>query len=214
MTGIYKILSPSGKVYIGKSKRISARMCTYKSLREVSIGRGLLRSFKKHGVDNHVFTLAYELPKDVDRDTLSNYEMFYISQFKEVGVKMLNMTNGGDGSWGYRHTEETKKKLSLIRKGKFIGVENPNYGKGCFGSNNGAYGKDRRKYVMAAAKANERPVLKYDNSGEFIKCYDSATIAAKDLSIKISNISACALGKKGYKTAGGYIWKYKEMQNV
>jgi hypothetical protein len=40
------------------------------------------------------------------------HEKFLIWCFKDMGHKLVNMTEGGDGPSGYVHTEETKKLLS------------------------------------------------------------------------------------------------------
>lgn len=45
-------------------------------------------------------------------------------------------------------------------------------------------------------------------TNQIIKKWNSASEAANGLSVSKQNISACALGKKKYRSAGGYIWKY------
>ncbi len=45
-----------------------------------------------------------------------------------------------------------------------------------------------------------------------MKEYDTITIASKELNIDNSTIVKCARGKR--KTAGGFIWKYKENINA
>lgn len=52
---------------------------------------------------------------------MKNKEIFYIKKFKECGFNLLNATDGGDGSYGYKHNEETILKIS--------GVNNHMYGK-------------------------------------------------------------------------------------
>lgn len=168
----------------------------------------LLHSLEKYGFDSHKMEMIHELPKDVDHKTLSSYEIIYIGLYKYAGARLMNLTNGGDGSHGYKHTDEAKIKMSQSGKGRFVGDKNPNYGKGCFGERNGAYGKDRRNIVMMAAKANEKPVYQYSKDGVLIRSFESATKAAILLNLKVANISACCLGKPCFKTAGGFIWKY------
>jgi hypothetical protein len=41
-----------------------------------------------------------------------------IDQLKRLGVKLSNMTDGGEGPSGYRHTEETKKKIAELQMGE------------------------------------------------------------------------------------------------
>lgn len=62
----------------------------------------------------------------------------------------------------------------------------------------GKFGKD-----SAVSKA----VLQYDKQMNFIKEWGSITEAAEELKLNSSNICAVLKGKT--KTAGGFIWKYK-----
>jgi hypothetical protein len=73
-----------------------------------------------------------------------------------------------------------------------------------FGKNTGTFlgmfGKDH---------PGSKPVLQFDLKGNFIREWENAKEVERILGIKSSNIYACAKGKKNYKTAGGFIWKYK-----
>lgn len=51
-----------------------------------------------------------------------------------------------------------------------------------------------------------KSVLQCDLNGTIIKKWDSVIKASSELNFKISNISACALGKR--KRAYGFTWKY------
>ena len=51
-----------------------------------------------------------------------------------------------------------------------------------------------------------KPISQYDKNGIFIKTFESAMQAERELNIKHSNISNVLLNKR--KTAGGYIFKY------
>lgn len=44
------------------------------------------------------------------------HEKFLIWCFRDMGYSMANITDGGEGPTGYRHTEETKAKLSVHHK--------------------------------------------------------------------------------------------------
>lgn len=57
---------------------------------------------------------------------------------------------------------------------------------------------------------NSKITLQFDLHGNLIKEWETATEAAKHLKINRNNISSCCLNKYGYKTAGGYMWKYKD----
>lgn len=57
-------------------------------------------------------------------------------------------------------------------------------------------------------KANKKVVLQFDKSGNYIAEFESASAASQQTGINLGNISQVCMNKR--KTAGGYIWKYKE----
>lgn len=60
--GIYKITSPSGRIYIGQSEDINRRFHQYKKL-NCKKQWLLYKSFVKYGVDNHIFEIIVECDK-------------------------------------------------------------------------------------------------------------------------------------------------------
>ena len=63
-----------------------------------------------------------------------------------------------------------------------------------------------RKKRISLNNKQQRAVIQYDLKNNFIKEWKNGHIAEKKLEIK--HINAVCLGKR--KTAGGYIWKFKE----
>ena len=53
-----------------------------------------------------------------------------------------------------------------------------------------------------------RKILQYSKSGEFVREWQSAAEVERVLGIDHGNIANCCKGK--LKSAGGYIWQYKE----
>lgn len=113
MVGIYKITSPSGKVYIGQSRDIYGRWGAHRLLSQRG-DTALYSSLRKYGYDSHIFEVSHELPNDVSQDVLNDYELLYITQYKDCGVKMLNLRGGG-GQLG-SHSEQTIVKIIQTRK--------------------------------------------------------------------------------------------------
>lgn len=56
------------------------------------------------------------------------------------------------------------------------------------------------------SKNLSKPIIQFSKDGKFIKKWDSALDAQRELGIKQSNICSCCKGKN--KTTGGYIWRY------
>ena len=132
--GIYKITSPSKKVYIGQSIDIENRLNEYRLLRCKKQPR-LYSSLKKHGWDKH----KKEIIHQCQYEQLNELEKYYVDLFQSFNTKYgLNLRDGG-GSKGIPSLE-TRKKMSLSAKnmtdekrkklsdGK-MGNKNPMFGK-------------------------------------------------------------------------------------
>lgn len=68
--------------------------------------------------------------------------------------------------------------------------------------------KQRENCRKLGKKPKFKPTLQYDLQGNFIKEWDSVEEAGTQSNINVSNIAACCREER--KTAGGYIWRYKE----
>jgi DNA invertase Pin-like site-specific DNA recombinase len=55
--------------------------------------------------------------------------MYWISYLKSQDIVLYNVTDGGEGASGFKHSEETKIHWSETRKGKMAGSNHPLYGK-------------------------------------------------------------------------------------
>lgn len=117
MIGIYKITNPSGKVYIGKSFDIKKRWSAYRKMHRSVTRKYLHASFKKYGVNNHTFEIILNLPKSITNEELVNLEIAYIKDYKNANVPLLNLTDGGEGMLGYKHSDAFRKRNSEIKKG-------------------------------------------------------------------------------------------------
>lgn len=122
--GIYEITSPSGKIYIGQSNDIERRFNTYRKLQKNRIGSALYASFLRYGVDKHRFRIICYLSEKADRHRLDHFEKLYIKAAKKI-APVLNLTDGGCGSWGYKHSDEVKKRLVQLGTGANSGKAKP-----------------------------------------------------------------------------------------
>lgn len=89
MVGIYKIISPDNKIYIGQSRDIERRFKEHKKLK-VSYKSSLYYSFINEGIKNHVFLVIKEFPLNVDQKILNESEIEYWLYYQEQGFQMLN----------------------------------------------------------------------------------------------------------------------------
>lgn len=118
MIGIYKITSPTGKVYIGQSVNIEQRRKLY--LHTTSDKRQPLiqRSILKHGFQNHMFDVIHQLPLDVSKDVLTEYERIYMDAYREAGLTMLNISAPKGSPYGAKRSEDQKRRHSEFMKGR------------------------------------------------------------------------------------------------
>lgn len=102
----YAHYKPDGTIfYIGKGK--GARAYTKQ-------GRNAFwhNTIKKHP-EYKVEILAHW---KTEREAL-DHEIFLIDTFKSLGFVLTNLTFGGEGISGFKQSEETKQKMSLVRQG-------------------------------------------------------------------------------------------------
>lgn len=124
MIGIYKIKSPTNRIYIGQSLDIEKRFSQYNRIKNCKSQIKLHRSFLKHGVESHVF----EIIEECNIELLNERERFW-QDYYDVLNGGLNcvLTNTKDRKKIL--SKETKLKISTSNKGKKIGCLNPFFGK-------------------------------------------------------------------------------------
>lgn len=111
--GIYKITSPSDKVYIGQSINIEKRFSRYEKL-DCESQTILYRSLKKYGPKNHTFEII-ELCTD---NQLNKRERYYQDIYNVIESNGLNCQLTTTASKSGKHSEETKKKMSISQTGR------------------------------------------------------------------------------------------------
>jgi group I intron endonuclease len=116
--GIYKITSPTDKIYVGQSLNINRRFNTYKSNIELLIKQPkLYNSIKKHGWENHTF----EVIEECEIEDLNCRERYW-QDFYDVLNGGLNCVLTQTNLLPYRISEESRKIKSESKKGD----KNPN----------------------------------------------------------------------------------------
>jgi len=135
MIGIYKITSPTGRIYIGQSIDINRRFYTYKRY-DCKTSTKLHRSLLKHGAENH----SFEVIEECEICQLNEKERYYQELFncvkqglncnfvktdtrsgkvsEETRLKMVKAQTGNKKWLGKKHTDETKTKISIANTGK------------------------------------------------------------------------------------------------
>lgn len=112
----------NGKMYVGQTQRTFAvRTKQHLSRSDTYFDKALA----KYGLGN----FSYEI---IDRgntlEELNEKERYWITECDCLWPKGYNLTVGGGGVNGYKHTDEQKRKMSDMKKGKMTGKDNPFYG--------------------------------------------------------------------------------------
>ena len=228
---VYMHISPSGKKYIGITGQSIERRwgngTGYKNC--ISFNRAIA----KYGWDNIKHIILYS---GLSKEDAERKEVELIKEYNTTDRRYgYNIENGG--STIGKHSEETKRKISIANKGNtspFKGIPrseetkkkiseknkvvlkgNIPWNKGIKGGtswNKGLKLTEEHKRKLSEAKKGKpshriKSILQYDKNNNFIAKYESLTIAGQTIGGDIRNISACCLGKK--KTAYGYVWRYE-----
>lgn len=148
-------------------------------------------------LQNNLKPIIEELDRADSYEELLTLEVYWISQFKTWGFSLVNATEGGEGSVGYKHTREARDKIiaknleSKLRKG--VKPKIPRLSK-----------EDQYKLL---AKALAIPVLQYSLQGDLIQEWESRLIAAR-----ANNTSSSVIGhalKDPTRVAVRSFWRYK-----
>lgn len=126
---VYKIVNTvNNKYYIGKSNNPYKRWSDHISIsKNGKYGDGTFQAIhaaiKKYGYENFKLNIIEEY--DSEQKALEN-EILLIKNAKTNGDQIYNLTDGGDGISGYKHTEKSKSAMSAKRKGKLLSEETKN----------------------------------------------------------------------------------------
>lgn len=143
--------------------------------------------------------------------------------YEEVRKKFSSLRKGiapwNKGKTGI-YTEETRRKMSDNNKGKIPwnkgipfmkGEKNPNFGKHLSEEQKQKLRRQKteiEKQHMREAKL-KKPVVQYTKDMVFVAEFESTREAERITGVEHSKIIKCCKGKKHCKTAGGFVWKYK-----
>lgn len=141
ISGIYKITSPIGAIYVGLSHDIYHRI--HNCYKKINCNQQfkIFNSLKKYGVENHKFEIIHIIEKGILNKSeitkeLNNLEIYYINKLNSFSGQNpefgMNLTKGGSfmqltqESWdkinkskiGRKQSEETKLKRSKSNKGQ------------------------------------------------------------------------------------------------
>lgn len=212
---IYKITSPTNKVYIGKTYDLRKRINCHKHAAKKKGNIILHNSIAKYGWDAHIL----EIVEQIDDKLLNEREIHWIEILKTYcheNPMGMNMTKGGEGQrTTWMHDIERRRKQSEARrgeKGTFYGRHHTEETKKIIAEKARKWNLENGQKVpkWGAEKGRLKvikSVLKYDILGNFIAEYESCTEAGKSIGVTGCRVSENAQGRRSQ--CNGWIFKYK-----
>lgn len=171
---IYKITSPKGRLYIGRTNDIKRRISQYKSVIKIRHQRLIEASLLKYGFENHKFEVLEE--GRGSPEFISSREIYYIDLYNSLrknnpnGLNIVRGSKGGDYNKAGKHTE---LQLQASKKNLLKATE---------------FNKTKRIYPPISDKQKEQISIK--NSGDNSKI--SKTVLNLETGIYYESIRQCA----------------------
>jgi group I intron endonuclease len=218
MPFIYKITSPSNKVYIGSTtkKNCEDRWKNYKNL-TCKTQPKLYRSFLKYGVINHIFEIIEECTIEDMFKREVEYGLLFDVLDKNKG---LNLRLPKTFDKGVFMSQETKDKISKSLTGKKkvfteeglkrylnrkTDIHTEESRKKIGNALRGRTISDKIKKDLSKKCKTKKKVIQYDLNNNYINTFESIAEAARLTNTGVTNISKCIKGI--YKYSNNFIWK-------
>lgn len=221
--GIYIIFNRISKlVYVGSSFDVKTRFYRHLlRLRKKSHeNKHLQYAFNKYGEESFKFT-CIKIFYNISDKELRLQEQIYIDKINPK--RLYNLCPVAGSTKGKKHTQETKDKIrvSVIKTLEHTDKNKCKSFVSFAGRTHTQEAKDKirsslkGKNVGKEFKNRQKPVLQIDiSTGETINEFKTAKVAGEILDINHTHIYEVCSGAKSRKTAGGFIWKYKNSQGI
>lgn len=223
MFTVYKHTTPNGKVYIGiTSQKVENRWGCGKGY---SKNKFFTNAIIKYGWENIKHEIICE---NLTKDEAEVKEIELIKKYNSTDRNFgYNISNGGFiVRLGIKHTDETKKKISLSCTGhKKSEEQNKRQSERQKGktpiwclpfAHSEKANKKRRETIMrkgclkgknlGSKSARAKKVKMFDLNGNYIKTFNAFSEAQKETNINYSSIVKVCRGQR--KSAGGFFWQY------
>lgn len=197
----------NGKQYVGQTVRdFKVRLQEHLRKQDIIFDKAL----NKYGIDN----FEYDIIDQAETiEELNAKEIFWINKLNSITPNGYNQCCGGENTLGFKHREDSRRKMSLVKrkKGSMKGKNNHYYGKKhspeVLQKMKDAWTEERKQLASERSKAMDRSYLfvkvKNVDTGEI---FNSVKEAAAAYGLKDTHISKVCKGKG--KTTGGFRWEY------
>ena len=198
---IYAIKNRSNnKVYIGSSVNYRRRKTHHLSRLKANDHENshLQRAYNKYGKDSFLFNIIETVS---NRENIIIREQYWIDYHRSYNRNFgYNLQPKAYSNLGNKHSEETKAKISVLKKGK----------KWTERQIISRIGLVRRRTDKNRGKNNKlsKPILRYDLNNNIVDAWEAINVCATTLNFDKSSIIRCLKGRM--KQTQGFTFKYKE----
>ena len=200
----------NGKVYVGITNQ-GAEVRFGHHLYEARSGSTfpIHNSIRKYGPENFKQTVLevcdnYDILKEREKYWIS----FYNSKDRSMGY---NLTEGGDGTLGRLHSEETKDKIRQKAIGRKASEETK---KKMSEAKKGIVDEVLHNHIMSVIKSMQKPILVFDKDMNFIEEFENTKLCAEKYGVSSTMIKTyCRLDSPKLASKCGVIWRYKTEEN-
>lgn len=140
-------------------------------------------AIKKYGWDNFKTEILFDNLSEKDAKDM---EIKLIDELKSKSPNGYNLTDGGDGVFGYDKPKWLRKQISE----RTCGENNPMYG----------------------VHINKKPINQYTLDGELVAKWDSMVEASNATGICSKSISDCCVGNR--MVSNGFVWAYDSVKDI
>ena len=208
---VYRITNMiNGKKYIGKHSTADVYDGCFGS------GIAIKQAINKYGIDNFKKEIICYCDNEEELKEMEKYHIKKEGTFS----KGYNLTLGGEGILGYKHTEDSIRKASDSRKRYYeenpemrekisemakerVGKLNPFYGRKLSQEHIDKLTVSRVKAITGVNNPSARSVICNETGVKYDLAQDAATAVGLKYSTTI--LKAC---KNIRKSAGGFTWRY------
>lgn len=188
---IYKLTSPSGKIYIGQTvQSLKNRLSGHKT-DCINRTSPITSAIRKYGLENFFIEtlITVQSEREILNNQLNKLEIFYIKLYNSY-ENGYNATTGGGKNCTI--SESTRKKFSIIAKNRKYSPETI------------------EKFRQSHIRIGGRKTLQLDKYGNILQEFSSVRQASLITGVHITNIFACCSNLPNRLTAGGFKWKFKD----
>jgi len=223
ISGIYQITNIiTNKKYIGSSKHLLKRKKDHFSLlrRNIHHSSYFQYAYNKYGKDNFIFEILFLC----SIEHLIFYEQLFLNHYEKK--ELYNTCLIAGNTMGIKHSEKANKEKSIRQRGVIISDKTKEkIRRSLLGKK---HTMERRKNLSKAHlnknmgwdHPGSKPVIQINkDTNEFIKLWSCGFEAERFLRNQGIKIRSINIGKVchncyGRKTAGGYKWKFANIEEI